>query len=556
MAVDVAEATSEAAPVKASRRPSLVKWGLWALVVLPGVIALAEAIRSPKLHFWDYWGVIYKATDASGALTSGVWRLHNEHPAVLSSLAFWLDAKYFNGYNYVLGIFVVLMSAVTLYALITMLPARLTGYTRIAVAVALSFLLFSSSALEYYGIGMSGTHWMLGLMPSVVAIAFAQHGRTVPALVFALIGSLGHGAAFPVWLVLALIAFLRRDQLWRMVTPVVLGALVVAQWLARDPLGPSSPIGLVGLDTYLATALTMLGQAWASRTIDLASLAGAVIVVAIGLFTVRAVKDRQEPRAPRIDYSGWVGLGVQTLLIAALIGFGRAKFGVVEGTSPRFTMVSLLAVCAFIVLLAVIGPKYLRDRMIPIALVVSVGTFAVGTYQAGATRGYYPKQPLLAVAMHLEATTVMSKMSATPLALAPMRALKAYPFTDDFTLGCGGPELGSTVDVTSAKELSGPKFESGPATMGVVETAAVVGDTELTGWAQVNSKNADCVLVVDQQGLVVGGGAVGLPRQDVRDVFRNGSGRAGWSAVAKPGTKDLIVLVKAEGQLYRINGTV
>lgn len=555
MAVDVAETTGEVAPVKARPRPPLVKWGLWSLVLLPPLIALAEAIRSPKLQFWDYWGVIYKSTDASGALTSGVWRLHNDHPAVLASLAFWLDAKYFNGYNYVLGIFVVLMSAVTLFALISMLPARLTGYTRIAVAVAVSFLVFSSSALEYYGIGMSGTHWMLGLMPSVVAIAFAHHGRTVPALVFAIIGSFGHGAAYPVWFVLAVIAFLRRDQMWRVIAPLVLGLGVLIQWMTYEHQSSTS-ISLIGADTYLATALTMLGQAWASRTIDLASFVGAVIVVALALFTVRAVKERQEPRAPRIDYSGWIGLAVQMLLVAALIGLGRARFSVNEGTSPRFAMVSLLAACAFVVLLAVLGPKYLRTRMTAVALVVGMGTFAVGTYQAGATRSYYPKQPLLAVAMQVEATSVMSKMAATPLTLPPMRALKAYPFTEDFTLGCQGPELGSTIDLASAKELTGPQFRSGPATMGVVESASLVGDTELTGWAQVNNKNADCVLLTDQTGLVVGGGAVGLPRPDVRDIFRDGAGRAGWAAVAKPGTKDLVVLVKAEGQLYRVSATV
>ncbi|WP_346126963.1 hypothetical protein [Lentzea roselyniae] len=550
MAVDVTEAIPEVAPVEGRRRPSLLKWGLWALVAVPVLIALAEAIRSPKLHFWDYWVVIAKSVDKSGELTDGVWRLHNEHPAVLASLAFWADAKYFNGYNYVLGVFCVLMSIVMLFALIRMLPARLTGLPRAAVAVAVSFLVFSSSALEYYGIGMSGTHWLLGLMPSVVAISFAHHGWTVPALVFALIGSFGHGSAYPVWFTLALIAFLRRDHWWRIVTPVVLGAGVMIHWMTQEhPVAPT--IQLVGADTYLATALTMLGEAWVSRAIDLASMVGAVIVVLYGIFTVRAVKERQEPQTPRIDYSGWIGLGVHTVLVAALIGFGRARFSVNEGLAPRFAMVSLLAASAVVVLLAVLGPRFLRTRIIPFALVVGIGTFAVGTYQAGATRSYYPKQPVLAVAMHLEAKSVMLKMSATPMSLAPMRALKAYPFTDDFTLGCHGPELGTTVDLKTAKDLPAPKFESG-STMGAVETGEVRGDTEITGWAQVNAKSVDCVFITDQTGLVVGGGAVGLPRPDVREVISNGSGRSGWAAVAKPGTKDLIVLVSAEGQLYRI----
>jgi hypothetical protein len=95
MAVDVTEAIPEVAPVEGRRRPSLLKWGLWALVVVPVLIALAEAIRSPKLHFWDYWVVIAKSVDKSGQLTDGVWRLHNEHPAVLATHAIWADPKYF-----------------------------------------------------------------------------------------------------------------------------------------------------------------------------------------------------------------------------------------------------------------------------------------------------------------------------------------------------------------------------------------------------------------------------------------------------------------------------
>lgn len=550
MAVDVSEATAEVVPVERTRRSSFLRWGLWALAALPIVLMLAEVIRSPKLQFWDYWVLIAKSADKTGAMTDRVWELHNEHPALITSLIFYADAKFFHGYNYVLGLLVMVMSAVMLYALIRMLPVRLTGHTRLALIVAMSFLVFSPSALEFYGIGMSGTHWLTGLMPAVVALAFAHHGRTVPALVFALIGSFGHGSAYPVWFALAAVAFLRRDHWWRIVSPVVLGAAVLIHWSTLER--PPAPIvQLVGVDTYLATALTTLGQSWVARTIDVGSMVGAAIIVAYGIFATRAVKERLEPKAPRIDYSGWIGLAVLIVADVLLIGYGRGRYSVNEALSPRFAMLSLLGACALLVLVALVGPRYLRHRMLPIALVVSVGTFAVGTYQAGATRSYYPKQPVLAVAMHLKADGVLQRMTANGLAIEPMRAMKAYPFTDDFTIGCQGPELGSTVDLKTAKDLPPPKFNAGK-TMGAVETGPVKGDTEIMGWAQVNGKAADCVLVTDQTGLVVGGGAVGLPRGDVRDVIWAGSGRSGWAAVAKPGATDLIVLVKAEGQLYRI----
>ncbi|MFE9744189.1 hypothetical protein ACFYOT_04735 [Saccharothrix saharensis] len=558
-AVDVSAPSTEQAPARPRRR-ALGSLALGGLVVLPVLLATAEAIRSPKLNFWDYWVVLVKSTDANGGLTDGAWTLHNEHPAVLASTAFWLDAKFFDGYNYVLGLFCVALSTGMLLALFRMLPPQLRGDRRLAVMVALSFLVFSSSATEYYGIGMSGTHWLLGLAPAVISLSFAHHGRTIPALVFAVIGSLGHGAAFPVWVVLALVAWLRRERAWRVVTPLVLGVVVLVLWsLAERREQPL--IQLLGADSYLATALTMVGQAWVSRAIDVASFAGAAIAVVLGALLYRAARDRNAAASVELDrpvprdYAGWIGLGLHALMVAVLIGYGRARFSVNEGLSPRMAMVSLLAAGAVVVLLAVLGPEPLRRRVIPLSLVVAVGTFAVGTYQAGATRSYYPKQPVLAVAMHVEAESVMHKMTATPDVVSRLRGLRAYPFSDDFTLGCRGPELGSTVDLAGARELPAPKYDSGR-TMGAVETGAPIGDTEILGWAQVDGRMVDCVLVVDRSGLVVGGGAVGLPRPDVRDVLPTGSGRSGFSAVAEPGREDLVVVVSSGGTLYRITTVV
>ena len=104
-------------------------------------------------------------------------------------------------------------------ALVVVLPRTLTGIARLAVIVAMSALVFSSAATEYWGIGMSGAHWLLGLAPSVVALAVAHRGHTVLAAVLGLIACFGHGAGFPVWAGLLVIAWLRREKAWRLVLP-------------------------------------------------------------------------------------------------------------------------------------------------------------------------------------------------------------------------------------------------------------------------------------------------------------------------------------------------
>src|SRR5256885_5813974 len=105
---------------------------LWPLAALPIALALAEAIRSPRLNFNDFWLVIGLTTTPDGALDpSKITTLYNGHPIETVSLVFWLDAKLFAGTNWSLGVLSVLLAAVIFAALWTMLPARLTGSTRV-----------------------------------------------------------------------------------------------------------------------------------------------------------------------------------------------------------------------------------------------------------------------------------------------------------------------------------------------------------------------------------------------------------------------------------------
>src|SRR5947207_10764715 len=150
----------EVRPTRRLRPSSLIPAALWTLAGLPIVLALAEAIRSPRLNFNDFWLVIGLTTNPTGTLDpSKITTLYNGHPIETVSLVFWLDAKLFAGTNRSLGVLSVLLAIAILVALWTMLPARLTGTPRAAVLVALSALVFSSAAMTYFGIGMLGVQW-------------------------------------------------------------------------------------------------------------------------------------------------------------------------------------------------------------------------------------------------------------------------------------------------------------------------------------------------------------------------------------------------------------
>jgi len=545
-----AEREHEHVPAAPKAAGKVLTTGFWALAAIPFLLALAEAIRAPKLNFGDFWLLIGKGTTETGAIRpSALFELHNDHPAVLVHLVFWLDAKLFAGHNNPLGLFSVGLALLIFVALVLVLPRALTGTTRLVVIVAMSALVFSSAATEYWGIGMSGAHWMLGLAPSVLALAAAHRGRTVLASALGLIACIGHGAGFPVWAGLLLIAWLRREKAWRLVLPVVLGAAVLVVWvLAGDGRSYAAPF-ILGADTYLSAVLTTLGQVLAPTAVDFALVTGTAIAALLVIFTVLAVRDRQRGDDLEVrDVAAFVGLGVYALLAAVLIGLGRGRMGATEGLAPRYAGIALLAVVAVVVLAAARKPRP-SSPVVAVALTVAVATFAIGSNWATATRNKYPTQPVLAVAMHVGADSTVLQMFAYPKFVPVLRQLHVYPFTEDFTLGCRGPELGSSVNLGEVPDLPGPAPDK--KTAGAVETGEVVGDADILGWAMVDGATPDCVLVVDAAGKVVGGGAVGLPRRDVLQVV-NATGRAGWRAVAAPGTKGGTVLVSSHGQLYKI----
>ncbi|AGM04762.1 hypothetical protein [Amycolatopsis keratiniphila] len=77
------------------------------------------------------------------------------------------------------------------------------------------------------------------------------------------------------------------------------------------------------------------------------------------------------------------------------------------------------------------------------------------------------------------------------------------------------------------------------------------GDTVLSGWATIGGTRADCVLVVDQNNVVIGGGLIGLPGSAARTKTPAPEGMA-WQAVAPAGTSIGGVIAVKAGALYRL----
>ncbi|GAA4023028.1 hypothetical protein GCM10022247_54140 [Allokutzneria multivorans] len=542
----------ETAAVVTDRRDRWLELGLLALTAVPVVIMVVEVLRSPMLNFLDFWSMLGNATNDDGSLhPSGLVNLHNEHPFVWPGLLFWIDIRFLGGSNQALGMAVVLAAVLMVLALNRMLPKDLGRAKRAALTMAFAFLLLSPSGLELFGMSMNGVHGLSGYLPSVVALPFAHRGRTVLAVLAAAVGCLGYGSAFPVWFAVALVAWLRRDRLWQIVLPAGLGVAVGVSWLlvkrAEHLPTPDKPLGA---ESYLSTFAETLGSLWSSVR-DVAVFGGVLTGLILVVLVAGVLRDRVEDGAVR-RAAGWAGLGLYAVLVAGMVSLSRINLATQLGSTSRYAVIPALAISALLVL-AVLAWQPSNGQTAFAATTVALLTFAMGTKAADTVRANYPEQNLLAIAVRVEAPKTMAELRLEPIsALKPVRALGAYPYSDSFTLGCG-QELGSKVDPTRVRPVPDPG--AGRPTQGHLESGPLKGDTAIRGWAVIDHRRPECVLVVDAQGTVVGGGIAGLSRPDVAKTVGTRETRSGWRAVTGSDVPGGSVLFGAGGQFYKITPT-
>lgn len=512
---------------------------LWLFAAVPAGLALLAAVRAPRMHvLLDYWHVLAKITDDSGHLLLGqVFTYHLDQPFVVPSLLFWADAAWFGGDNRALNVLTVLLVAGCVLALRTMLPTTLPRTAKTTVTAAASWLLLTSHAAELWLQGTNGISWVPAVFCCLLAAVLAHHGRIWAAGIAAVVGCLSFGAALPIWFVLALIAWLRNESRTRIAVLLTLGIVVVATWWLTKPSGPQSlASSAFDPDGRLSVVAAAVGGLWSADNAALAVLAGGAILALLALLCTRTTIDRR-PSA------GWIGVAAYALALALMVGLGRTTSQVPGGNVgliSRYVLISALATTALLALLALHRPQWPLRRLVVLAVATSLITHAIGGLKADNVRRGYAPLALAAIALRVDAPTVLDALRIQRGAAPAARALHAYPFANSFTLGCHGPELGQRIDGA---------FPVKPG-QGEITSKTVTGDTVITGWATMDGTTPDCVLVADRNGTVVGGGVVGLPGNAAGSL--NAPDGTGWQAVAAPGTDQLSVLAVKDGTIYRL----
>jgi hypothetical protein len=542
-----------AAPVRAraSWRPDVAAW--WLFAAVPVGLALLAAVRAPRMHvLLDYWHVFAKITDDNGNLLLGqVFTYHLDQPFVVPSFLFYADAAWFGGDNRVLTVLTIALLAVAVLALRTMLPQQLSPATRGALTAAMAWLLFSSHATELWLQSTNGISWVPAVTFCTVAIACAHRGHLAIASGAAVLGCLSFGAALPIWFVVAFIMWLRKESRLRIAIPAVAGVVIVGAWWLTKPAGAQSgATAAFDPDGRLSAAAAAVGGLWSVDVAVVAVIAGGLTITLLGLLLNRTIGDRL--RESTSTEAGWAGLAFYAFALGLMLALGRTTTNVPGGNVgliSRYVLVAALATIALLVLTTLHRPQWPQRYLVAGVVTLALITHAIGGGKADEVRRSYTPLTLSAIALRVDAPAALDALHIQRGAAPAARALRAYPFNDDFTLGCGGPELGSHVELTAAQ----PMPHDGPGTAhGETDSLTASADTIITGWAVLNGTPPGCILITDSTGTVTGGGITGLPLTATQSSTAP-AGATSWQATAGSTNSPLVVLAVQEGHLYRIS---
>lgn len=524
------------------RLANLVEW----LAVVPALAMIAEVAKAPRLQYTDYWYVLLRITNADGSLNiPGLRFLQNEHPLMLPGLLYWLDARLADGDNRVLGMVVIVIAAATVLLLRTALPKYLPPLLRASMVVAMAFLVFSLHGAHNFIRSMSGSAWLLANLLVIASLLLANRGRWWPAWAVALLACMSYGTSFAVWPALAVLAHLRGERWWRRLLPLGVGALVIIVWFllkpAVDPGGtPASDLG-----TMLYTFLAVLGHLWTGTDSGTAVLAGAAILAVYGILA-----GNRTARLPVLRF--WWVLGLHAVLASAMIARARIDFGTEFGLNSRYTSLSVLASIPAGVLLCYVfyrGASRNGTKLAVTAVAAGLAGFVLGAPTAATIRAENKDHPLQAYALRMGLGDAFG--ATLPRDLAPrLQSMSHYPFSGDFTLGCGGPELDSVLDLSAMTPLPPADGRNPLQPAGSVDRVTPkTGASTISGWASSGEDKVRCVVVVDESGKIVGGGLDSLARPDVAAKLVGISPNVGFTVIAPDSAVSRVVVIYESGAL-------
>ena len=519
------------------------------IALLPPLLMVRRILQSTQLNYQDYWTSLLRFTNPDGSLHArGLFTYQNEHPFLIPQVIFYLDARLLNGTNHELGFFSLLMALASMVIVWLLLPRSWNPLIRGLILVAASAAMFCPSGAWNFVRGMSGTAWLTANVFALLAILLANRGRTVLAVLVAALALLTYGTGFGVPVALIVVALLRRDQRWRWLLPLGLlfGALVVYKATSQG-----GTAGGHGHDPGLLTQafLTNLATLWDPSGGSLGLLLGAAGLVLMVSCALRYWSAREQ----FAELVPWWGVLAYSLAASALISYGRNEVFGGNGAQGRYVSLSALfwIALAVVAVRTVTSPRELLSRGLAVAAAVLV--FWGASPQVFSTAvSLSAQQDEVAAALRFNATDPFGSVIYQPQQQIPrLQGLHAYPFTSDYTVGCGLKPY-SSIDLSKVRTLPAAAFPS----HGVLDGDTITGNTrQLRGWVYRLGSPTQCAIMVDSSGKVVGGGSAKIPRGDVAAIATSYPGDAGFEVVTQASNTNAQLLLGFSDGFWKLPST-
>lgn len=520
----------------------------WVAALLPVAWMTSRVRRATDMQYADYWDAFARFTDLDGGLViRGLFTYQNEHPFLIPNIVYYLDSVLFAGTNRELGYFSIAVALATVILLRTLLPPEWSSAAKACATFGMSVFVFAPVGIWNFSKGMSGTAWLTANLLAVIALVLATRDRFILASIAALLAITAYGTGFGAPVLVAVVAFTRRERWWKVLLPMGCLAVSGVVYLATANEGTSGGSVGGGIADMLSTYFSLLGVLWVPDGGTLGIMVGAGGLGLLGMMVANELRDADGAGWKRsVDSRAipWIGLATYVVVAGGVLSLARADEFDGSGAQSRYASLSALFWIA-VGMLAVVRARRGVDARVVAGLAVAVAVvFAGGTTVVRAVENAHRNQDTVAASVRFGAPDAFPQLFHDGWANSErLRELGNFPFNDVGSAGCG-LEPGDTVD--TIVELTGPGAPADAAAPRVqIDAVAQIGEaTSVAGWAiTAGNETLDCALAVNEDGVVVGSGITNIARHDVAAGLGVANFEVGFQVFAPVDESPIRVLV-------------